>query len=446
MSNSGTSWPPAPRVIPRLVDEKSIPTDGTVTISPCRAEDPVATVTEAYFAKLKDGQYVRIKWAGVEDEVYIIVKATGLNGKTIELNVLDRDATITEAAYGILTPLQDGLNKSGEFTTVVGSKGEGIFKLQMKPSDDKTAIENWRTKIGATSDKKAYLCILVDAHSRNPGLKITYYGKNPSTDNTSAKAAISNYWLDMAGKWFELRRKNPVIIIDPGHGYTSGTTGAVCSIYTYKERGADGKPVADKNNQPVTKVANVIELPQYVVDDPVTWIVSKREDPQRSERFLVWDISSRLKTLLEADGYIVFITRERGPLAGSDNETTRSARIALANDNNADYYVSVHADGVNDYTSTGSHVIKPAAADADCTTFATDILGTYNVVPVDDASPKADVRGLQILSGSNKTKRKALVELGFVTTPKDARALFGNVNTIAQQLHDGLVVNINKSF
>lgn len=442
MSNTGTACPPAPRATPQ---PGAAPPGGATAVSPCSTDEALASVTDAYFAKIKDNAYVRIKSAGVEEEVYVVVKTTGMNGKTIDLNVLDRDATITSAAYGVLDPLQDGADKSGKFSAVVNSSGLGVFKLQLKPSTDKTEIENWRTKIGASRNKRANLCVLVDAHTRNPGLKITYHGKNPSSDQASAKAGKPNYWLDMSGKWFELRRKNPVIVIDPGHGYTTGNTGAVSSIYTYKERGADGKPLM-RNGQAATKSGNVMELPQYVVDDPNTWIVSRREDPNRSERFLVWDISSQLKTLLEADGFVVFITRARGPLAGADNQATRTARITMANSNNADYFVSIHADGADGYTSSGAHVIKPATADADCTTFATDVFSTYNIVAVGHNSPKADVRGLQVLSGSNRTKRKALLELGFVTSPRDARALFGNINTIAQQLHDGMVVNINKSF
>lgn len=59
---------------------------------------------------------------------------------------------------------------------------------------------------------------------------------------------------------------------------------------------------------------------------------------------------------------------------------------------------------------------------------------------------KKDVRGLQVLSSSNNAKRKILIELGFVTTPKDAKRLFSNIDKIAQQLKDGLLINIQKVF
>ncbi|WP_139422852.1 hypothetical protein [Chryseobacterium mulctrae] len=60
---------------------------------------------------------------------------------------------------------------------------------------------------------------------------------------------------------------------------------------------------------------------------------------------------------------------------------------------------------------------------------------------------KIDVRGSKVLSQiQNTTKRKILVELGFVTSAKDSKALFSGIDTIAKQLYDGLIININKNF
>ena len=69
-----------------------------------------------------------------------------------------------------------------------------------------------------------------------------------------------------------------------------------------------------------------------------------------------------------------------------------------------------------------------------CKTFASDIFSFYNVVNVEKNSPKEDIRGLQVLSNSNTTPIKVLVELGFVTSPKDANAMFSSIDKIAQQL------------
>jgi N-acetylmuramoyl-L-alanine amidase len=404
-------------------------------------------IMDAYFARLKDNKYERILWAGIEEEIYVIVKTVGLVGKSIEINILDREATIEKDKYGVLPVLQDGADKKGEFKTSVNEKGEAVFKLQMKPSADEKAIKVWRDKIGDSTNKKALLCILVDAHTSNPGFTINYLGKNPSSDNTSAKASFPNYFLDMQGKWFELRRKNPVIVIDPGHGYTKGNTGAVSWIYTYKTKGSDGKEVLDISKKVVSEKAGIMNLPQYVIDEPVKWILSVKEDPLNSERFLVYDVAIQLKNILDKKGYITFITRARGPIVGSDDGASRKLRIDIAKNNKADYFLSLHADGLDGFNSSGSHVIYPSKDFVESKELATDIFSSYSVVSVESQSPKIDIRGLQVLSQiENTTKRKILIELGFVTTPKDAKALFSNIGLIGIQLSEGLELNIKKKF
>lgn len=70
----------------------------------------------------------------------------------------------------------------------------------------------------------------------------------------------------------------------------------------------------------------------------------------------------------------------------------------------------------------------------------------YNVVKVESNSPKKDIRGLRVLRTTNKTKRKTLVELGFVTSPSDAKKMFSNIDLIAKQLVKGLIENIKVNF
>ena len=92
-------------------------------------------------------------------------------------------------------------------------------------------------------------------------------------------------------------------------------------------------------------------------------------------------------------------------------------------------------------------MIYAADDNAECIELAKDIFSYYNVIQVENTSPKFDVRGLQVLSQkSNSVKRKILIELGFITSPKDSKALFTNLDLIAQQIYDGLLLNINKIF
>ena len=234
---------------------------------------------------------------------------------------------------------------------------------------------------------------------------------------------------------FKFTKNNLTIVIDPGHGYTQGSTGASAKIYEYK---------IDENK---TAKADITNLPQKVIDN-TNLIVNSSEDLKRNERGLVFDVSIKLKQLLEANGYNVILTRTERRIEGKDDQETRQARIDLANKNNADYFISIHADDVPNYSISGSHVIYPNITNSEVVALskelAEDIFSYYTVVPVEPSSPKKDVRGLQVLRNSNKTKRRVLIELGFISSPKDAKALFSNIDLIAHQLYKGLLKNLKK--
>ncbi|MBV8325644.1 N-acetylmuramoyl-L-alanine amidase [Chryseobacterium sp.] len=71
---------------------------------------------------------------------------------------------------------------------------------------DKKDTEAWKNKINKAKDKKVYTSLLVDADKHNPGLSITYMGRNAKGhENDSLKSSKMNYWLDENGKWFEIK-------------------------------------------------------------------------------------------------------------------------------------------------------------------------------------------------------------------------------------------------
>ena len=51
-----------------------------------------------------------------------------------------------------------------------------------------------------------------------------------------------------------------------------------------------------------------------------------------------------------------------------------------------------------------------------------------------------------MLGAGNKTKYKALIELGHITSLKDAKAMYNNKNLIAQQIVQGLEEHISTHF
>ncbi|MCF6349699.1 MAG: N-acetylmuramoyl-L-alanine amidase, partial [Flavobacteriaceae bacterium] len=42
-------------------------------------------------------------------------------------------------------------------------------------------------------------------HTDNPDLEIDYYGRNPKANGSADTDTIKNYWLDVEGKWFEVK-------------------------------------------------------------------------------------------------------------------------------------------------------------------------------------------------------------------------------------------------
>jgi N-acetylmuramoyl-L-alanine amidase len=262
------------------------------------------------------------------------------------------------------------------------------------------------------------------------------------------------FTIDTKGRVLESTIFNPYtninIVIDPGHGYTKGNTGATSKIYTYKIKGNDGKPLKKDDGEFETNTANVLKLPQYVIDDPTTWVVSKKSDSDHTERGLVFDISVKLKDLLDKDGFSCFLTRESKVIQGNDDSSTRKKRIDIANSKKADYFISVHADGADNDISSGAHVIYPKTTEKEVKDaskeFGEDIFKFYNIVQVESNSPREDSRGLQVLGSTNNTKRKVIIELGFVTTPRDSKAMFSNIDKIADQLYQGLLHNIKNNF
>lgn len=264
---------------------------------------------------------------------------------------------------------------------------------------------------------------------------------NTNTPKRSNLSTDGKAWFihPVAMQMFKSTNELLTIVIDPGHGYLHGDTGSAARRYSYKIKNKEFHSV------------NVEELPQLVIDN-TKLITESEEDWDRNERGLVFDVSIKLKQLLDVNGYNVILTRnERKIEEGIDDSETRQARVELANKCNADYFISIHADGTVGYTASGAHVIYPKTQNQEVTTLskelAKDILNYYKVVPVQLDSPKEDIRNLRVIRDDlNQTKRKILVELGFISSPKDAKALFSNIDLIAQQLYKGLMKNIQKYY
>ncbi len=231
-----------------------------------------------------------------------------------------------------------------------------------------------------------------------------------------------------------------------------GNVGAQARKYKYKLKGDNGKVKTDKNKHELTDIKDIMSLPQYVIDNPEKWIVGDNEssnhkyDNDRTEYALTYDVALKMSEILKEKGYNnVFLTRTSRNITKVTGHNL-AYRIDIANNKNADYFISIHADGSKNFSS-GAHAIYSSTDNIeDSKRISKDIMKYYNVVEVEADSPKKDIRGLRVLRTTNKTKRKTLVELGFLTCPSDAKKMFSNINLIAEQLTKGLIDNIKNDF
>jgi N-acetylmuramoyl-L-alanine amidase len=267
--------------------------------------------------------------------------------------------------------------------------------------------------------------------------------------------AISNFSLVKEydkKKSKEIEISKIVIVIDPGHGVkpAQNESGSQARMYKYKimEKDHNGNLIDTKKQ--MQNYVTVDKLPQYVLDDPKTYIVAKTPDDGRCEYQLSFDIAEFMISMLKSEGYTVINTRKTRAYweTGKNKEYAITYRWKMANDNKADYFISLHADGAaasqDIDTTRGAHVVYNNG-DNIGKSFAKDLFKYYTVIPKvsKHPSPRTDVG---VVGNSNKTKYKALIEFGFMAQPKDSHIMHTQQPLIARQIVKALIEHINQKF
>ena len=80
-----------------------------------------------------------------------------------------------------------------------------IAKITIDPAN-KEDLKSWNDRLENLEGKKTNLYLLIDAHSGNTDKEVIYHGQNPGKDGKPDISTKKNYWLDMEGKWFELKK------------------------------------------------------------------------------------------------------------------------------------------------------------------------------------------------------------------------------------------------
>ena len=156
------------------------------------------------------------------------------------------------------------------------------------------------------------------------------------------------------------------------------------------------------------------------------------------EQDLVYDIGQRLADLLRANPqYEVRLSRPtENTLLGTSNATSLAARVNDANRWGADYFISLHTNAAASPSATGSeaYVYRIGSRAYD---FAESILTNLT------ASTGLRNRGVKARPGLyvlRKTNMPAtLVELGFITNPRDAGLMENEPDRFAEGIYRGIL-------
>lgn len=155
------------------------------------------------------------------------------------------------------------------------------------------------------------------------------------------------------------------------------------------------------------------------------------------EQDLVYTIGQRLADRLRADpNYEVRLSRPtRDTLLGTTNATSLAARVNEANRWGADYFISLHTNAASSPSATGTEAYAYARGTS-AFRLGEDILRNLS------AATGLRNRGMQARPGLyvlRKTQMPAvLVELGFITNPRDAALMRDDPGAFAEGIYRGI--------
>ena len=394
-------------------------------------------VADAYFAKKVNAPnepneytYLKLNQARLGDKIYLVVKCYGKPPKgslIISIRELEKKGNEQNLyPQKSISFLVNGVEKT-ELQFTIDEKIEYIQEIEIRPKDDKV-YQELQDKLNGLENKSTHLTIRTEIKDTN-ATKVNFKGILTGEFDAVKGARYYDFLSENLNK-FQLKNTRPIIVIDPGHGVTPGNEGAQARIYQYKLKGNNGEILKDSKGNVQTKTATVIDLPSYVLEDPDTWIIGNNDrsksknnklDDERTESNMVYEVSIKLYNLLLQKGYNVLITRNsKNVIEVANNKEAIYFRCDIANNNKADYFISIHADGLTNFTS-GAHVIYNEG-DKKGLELANDIFSCYTVVNIGKKHPDAR-NNVGVLEVKNQTKYKVLIEFGYITPPKDAKSI-----------------------
>ena len=154
------------------------------------------------------------------------------------------------------------------------------------------------------------------------------------------------------------------------------------------------------------------------------------------EQDIVYTIGVQLSRILEARGYETRLSRNTpDEVIGTSNLSSLRARVEEANAWGADYFISLHTNASNNPAANGSEAFVYRSP-SEAARLASAMLEQLNL------STGLRNRGVMVRPGLYVLRRtrmpSVLVELGFITNPRDADLMANSPELFAQGLADGI--------
>ena len=192
-----------------------------------------------------------------------------------------------------------------------------------------------------------------------------------------------------------------------------------------------------KGNPALEEIAPNSDKKKAKVTTGTRGVVTKKYESE-----LMLEIALKLKTSLESKGYKVIMTRTK-----NDVDISNKERAIFANDNKADVYIRLHADGSENKNAAGASVLTSSPKNK-YTTKVQKESEEFSKILLEEyvKSTGAKNRGViyrDDLTGTNWAEvTNTLIELGFMSNADEDKKL--SDEKYQEKIIDGLVNGIEK--
>ena len=238
-----------------------------------------------------------------------------------------------------------------------------------------------------------------------------------------------------------------IIVLDPGHGIlgSKANVGTQIRLLKMKESFGDSKFKVGQNY-------SWQDLPDEIINNAHKYFqfIENKDPKSPTESEYVFERAVDIKKLLERDGHNVILTRDKKETIsymsipeisvckslGISSIAPINYRNEIANFSKADYFISLHCDGLENLTSNSAVICY---IDDNGKKLADKVIKRYSQIK-GVAKSRSDLGVLK-----NKAKYKILIELGFMTTPFHMKILKKNHNIIVGDIYTAIRDHINEN-